>query len=207
MKKFLFLFIVCIFYWKNSEAQFSGYIQFSGLAHSTDANETAVSFATVYDLNSGLLVSANYEGFFSIVVRPGDSIRFSSVGFETRNILIPKTYSQQNLFLTVYLLRESKTLPMVYVYPWGSRDNFDDYFINTPIPDDAYDIARKNLNADSLAVYALNMDIGTVNSRIVLNNYASSYYSFGQIKTYQITNPIAWANFLKLVASGGLKRK
>jgi len=188
-------------------AQQSSLIQFSGVVESSDTSGYPVPFVTVYDANTGLLVMSNYEGFFSLVVQPGDSIRFSSVGYADHAVLIPSNWTLDKLTLRIYLYREVASLPLVRIYPWGSRDNFDNYFVNTPIPEDDYDRAMRNLNADTLRTVAANMDFASVNARYTLNNYASSFYSYGQVKTYAITNPIAWANFLKLVASGGLKRK
>src|SRR5438128_2564962 len=104
-------------------AQENNFIQFSGLVESADSSGQAVPYATVYDVNSGLLVMANYEGFFSIVVSTGDTLQFSSVGFSTHRIFIPSAFTGEKISLRIYLYPEVAMLPLVKVFPWGGREN------------------------------------------------------------------------------------
>jgi len=58
-------------------------IQFSGVVMSSDSLR-AIPYTTVYNLRNGRGSITNFQGFFSLVAEPGDSIQFSCVGFKTR---------------------------------------------------------------------------------------------------------------------------
>ena len=65
-------------------------IQFSGVLYSADTAHRVIPFATIYDYTTGYIAISNFTGFFSLVGYEGDSIFFSTLGFKTKQFIIPK---------------------------------------------------------------------------------------------------------------------
>ncbi|HAE36121.1 MAG TPA: hypothetical protein DCG22_10030, partial [Bacteroidetes bacterium] len=103
-------------------------IQLSGIV-AEDRTGYPLPFATVHVLGTyrGTVSSAN--GFFSLVVAPNDSIRFSSVGYESRLFVVPDTLTDVITSIGVFLPIDTMQLETVEVYPWPTRDDFADAFL------------------------------------------------------------------------------
>ena len=180
-------------------------IQFSGVVLSADGSFSPVSFASVNDMNLGGGTVCDFKGFFSMVIYNGDEIAFTCLGFQPTTYKVK--YDGHNPFITdtIYMKPMTMKLPEATVYPWGTRDQFAEAFVHMNIPDDDLARAQKNLDADYLRMIGQDMVFGDVNAHQVLTNYAASYYFKGQYRPVQLLNPMAWAQFFKVLDSGGFK--
>lgn len=86
-------------------------------------------YATVEILNSYRGAAANSQGFFSIVVAVGDSLRFSSVGYKPRMYIVPDTITDIITSIGVLLERDTVFLNTVEIYPWPKREDFKNAFL------------------------------------------------------------------------------
>lgn len=184
-------------------------IQFSGQVF-TEENDQLIPlpYTNIYVAESGRGTYTNFEGFFSIVVRKGDVIEFSSVGFKTIAYTIPDTLTTNRYSVFQIMPKDTLTLPETVVYPWPSKEHFEIEFLALEIPTDLQDRAAENLasaNLERLREY-LPYD-GIETGSMYLRRQAQSYYSFGQAKPMNILNPIAWSKFFKAWKNGDFKRK
>ena len=157
-----------------------------------------------HDTGEGSISSFN--GFFTVVGNEGDTIIFSCIGFKQIQIVVPSENVLQKISTNIYLTPTYYMLAGAVVYPWGSKDQFPYAFIHTDVPDDDLARARKNLDPDYLKTLALSKDSDPdINSMMVLNNYSQSMYYYGQAKSMNIMNPLAWAQFFSDLKNGKYK--
>jgi hypothetical protein len=109
-------------------------IQLSGIVQEARTGYP-LSYATVQVMHTyrGTVASAN--GFFSIVVAPNDSIRFSSVGYESKTFVVPDSIHDIITSIGVFLSIDTMLLDVVEVYPWPAREDFSDAFLALQLAD------------------------------------------------------------------------
>ncbi|MNT83216.1 hypothetical protein D3C72_2230520 [compost metagenome] len=80
--------------------------------------------------------------------------------------------------------------------------------MNNKIPDDSYEIARKNTDEAQrrILINSLPAD-GREAINYQLHQQANKYYYSGQLPPMNILNPAAWADFIKAWKRGDFKRK
>lgn len=183
------------------------YIQFSGFVIDADSL-IPVPYAGVYNKTrkSGRL--ADLYGYFSIVAAPGDEIRFSSVSYKDSYLTIPDTITGDKY--TMYYMMETDTflLQPVYIYPWPSRDEIADAFVNFDVPDDDLERAKNNLAQADMRDRVLGTPgDGGVNFKWNMSQYQEKLYYSGQAPPIQLMNPVAWSKFIQAWKNGDFKRK
>ncbi len=150
----------------------------------------------------------NSEGIFSLAVLRGDRITFSSVGFKDKTIEIPVDLPENQYSVIQLLINDTAYLPATILKPRPTREQFERDFVNTPVPDDAYEIARQN--TDESKRRAL-LAVLPADSREAVNyqlrQQATKYYYAGQLAPMNIFNPMAWADFIQAWKRGDFKSK
>ena len=204
---YLSLLVLPAITWKPATAQNPRLIQYSGVVLSTDSVTTPVPFASVYNRNIRLGSIANIQGFFTFAARVGDSIEVTSVGYQKGLVVVPDILDNESYTALIFLEPDIKTLPEARVYPWFSKDQFRDAFVNLNIPDDDLERARKNLNADKLRELGETIQDGTLNATRSLQNYSYTYYYQGQYQPQAILSPSAWMQFFNALQNGAFKKQ
>lgn len=194
-----------------AHAQFAGFkdsvVQLYGVVMTADSLQAlpAVSIV-VKGQNRGTI--SNNQGVFSIVVLKGDVIEFTSVGFKPKTVKVPTDIQENQYSIIQLMVTDTVYLAATIIKPRPSREQFERDFINTKIPDDQLEIARKNTdeNTRRILVASLPRD-----GREAANNYlhrqaAKNYYN-GQLPPMNILNPVAWAEFIQAWKRGDFKKK
>jgi len=186
-------------------AQQTHYVQMSGMVLSFDTSRSPIPYATVFNRSLGIGGYTNMDGFYTLVVRAGDSIVVQSLGYGGASIVVPQIDDDIWLY-TILLEPRAYLLQETVVYPWGTRDQFRQAFVYMNIPDDDLERARKNLDPNEMQRMAsmLAQD-GQATTQTVLRNYQNSYYYKGQIPQYNIFSPLAWAQFFSDLKQGKYK--
>lgn len=192
----------------SAAAQQRKIVQFSGVIHNADTN-VVVPYVTVTNRSfNDQTVTANHQGYFSFVAHEGDTIRFSSVGYRTMQVVIPSV-PEDKYTAMVHMMAEIKELPMVTPYPWASIDEFNMAFMSLEIADDDIVVAKKNLSPESLAALAAvtPRDAGEIQSfsntqrHIGLTNRAVN-----QRMANPLLSPFAWGNLIRQITEGTKSR-
>lgn len=184
-------------------------MQFSGLISSV-GGELPVPFVTVTNVSYNNEVhAANNEGFFSFVAHVGDTIRFTSVGFEPTEFVIPETASNR---FTAKIDMKSLVieLPAVMPFPWASIEEFNMAFMELDVSDDNISRIRSSLSPEALAALSQVVprsaeEIQTFNSmqqHINLSNKA-----INQRFANPLFSPFAWGSFINSIVKGDYSRK
>lgn len=150
----------------------------------------------------------NEQGVFSIVVLKGDHLEFSSIGFKPKLIEISRSLEGNQHGIIQLMVRDTVYLPATIIRPRPTREQFERDFINVHIPDDEYEIARKNTEEGKRRILSRSLPSdGREGGNILLRNTASRYYYYGQAPPQNIFNPFAWNEFLKSWKRGDFKNK
>lgn len=148
------------------------------------------------------------KGVFSIVVLKGDEVEFSSVGYKSKSVQIPRDLKGNQYSLIQLMVTDTVYLPATILKPRISRQQFDRDFVNTVIPDDNIAIARANNDeATRRALMASLPPDGREASSQYMRQSARKLYYSGQIAPQNIFNPFAWSEFIKAWKRGDYKKK
>jgi hypothetical protein len=180
-------------------------IQFSGVVITGDSLNP-VPFTNVLIENTKRGTMTDYYGYFSFVAQKGDSILFSSVGFQRSRFVIPDTLTTNRYSLIQILSRDTVELREAVVYPWPTREQFKQAFLEMEIPETDYDRAQRNLaQADMIARMDAAMPSGGETFKYSMQQYQSQIYYAGQAPPINVLNPVAWAQFIKAWKRGDFK--
>ncbi|MEO8415818.1 MAG: carboxypeptidase-like regulatory domain-containing protein [Ginsengibacter sp.] len=194
-----------------ARAQFETYkdsvVQLYGVVMSADSLKALPSVSImVKGRNQGTISSD--QGVFSIVVLKGDQIEFTSVGYKSKLVSIPKNLDGNQQSIIQLMVEDTVYLPATIIRKRPTREEFERDFVNTQVPDDQQEIARQNLSEKNLrALMAAYPRDGREASNYYLRQNAQKYYSAGQLPPQNIFNPMAWAEFIKAWKRGDFKTK
>jgi hypothetical protein len=182
-------------------------VQLYGVIMTADSLRGIPSASIIVD-GKGRGTITSYDGVFSIAVMKGDKITFSSVGFKNNTITIPINLAENQYSVIQLLISDTAYLPATILKPRPTREQFERDFLNNRLPDDAYEIARKNTDEATRRVLLNSLPADgreAVNYQIRQNT--NKYYYAGQVPPMNVLNPAAWADFISAWKRGDFKRK
>ena len=182
-------------------------MQFSGFAMSSDSM-MGVPFVHLGLKGSRRGGFARADGFFSFAVNEGDTILFTSIGYDTSQYIVPKNVEDSKLSVIQLMTRGAYRFKDVDIYYWGSRDKFRQAFLDAHPNKDLQDRALENTDRQLLAALgqALPIDGGEAAQRYMQARAAQAYY-YNQQAPQNIFNPLAWAEFIQALKRGDFKKK
>ena len=194
-------------------------VQINGVTITADSLR-AVAGATVTVKNKYRGVISSERGVFSIVCYKGDTLEFTSIGFRPKIYVVPSRIQGQYFSMIQLMVQDTFYLPETivkplpsrrefdYVKPLPGKDEFDYAFTHWRIPDDKYEIARKNTDVLMLRALAFTTARdGRENQAVYQAGIARDAIYYGQAKPAQILNPLAWAEFFEAWKRGDYRRR
>tara|TARA_B100000795_G_scaffold141540_1_gene105978 strand:- start:7521 stop:8174 length:654 start_codon:yes stop_codon:yes gene_type:complete len=180
-------------------------IQFSGVFLDADSL-TPVPWVNIVVINRKKGTTTDYRGAFSFVAHQGDTIQFTCVGYKPFQCTIPDTLSTKRYTLVQLFSRDTYNLPEAVIFPWPSKEDFREAFLELYIPDDDMERARNNLEQAKLRDKITGIpNWGSINYKQSNQMYMERMYYAGQAPPMTIFNPFAWAEFFRALKSGDLK--
>lgn len=163
---------------------------------------TPIPFATIAVKDKQKGTYANYNGMFTMVIKKGETLNFSAVGFSQYSINIPKDHKGLHHSVVVKLDPRDIQVDEVVIFPWPDRNNFRAEFLamEPTLAGHMEKLAKENLDRKSMMEIrdAMSMD-ASENAAMYLRQQASSYSYKGQQQPMPILNPLAWAQFFKQI--------
>ncbi len=182
-------------------------LQFSGVLL-TQENLEAVPFASVLIKGSNRGTMSDYFGYYSFVAERGDTIQFSYVGFKDAYFVIPDSLNSKNYSLIQMMDVDTIMLQPAVIYPWPTKEQFRQAFLDLQLPEDDKQRAERNLARADMKERMENMQAdGSESYKIAMRSHANQLYYAGQLPPNNLLNPIAWAKFIKAWKNGDFKRK
>jgi CarboxypepD_reg-like domain len=187
-------------------------VQLSGIiVAEVDGRRTVVPYATVHLPQKRRGTYSDYRGFFTIVVEPGDKVRFNCIGFDPVTITIPDTLTQDRYSLVQIMTQDTINLPETVIFPWPSKEHFKVEFLKMDVTPELQRRATENLANDYLAEARKNPDMvaygGRESANFYLRQQSREYVYLGQTPPMNIFSPLAWGQFFKAWKDGDFKKK
>ncbi len=196
---------------RNARAQFEtsrdSVVQLFGIIMTADSlvGIPAVSIM-VKGQNRGTI--SNNQGVFSIVVLKGDEVEFTHVSYQSKVVRIPKNLEGNQYSVVQLMVADTVYLPATILKPRPTPEQFARDFVKNQVPDDEYEIARKNTSAAKRRILMRTTPgDGGEATRIQLNRVATRATYQGQAPPQNIFNPAAWSEFIQAWKRGDFKNK
>ncbi|MEZ5045723.1 MAG: carboxypeptidase-like regulatory domain-containing protein [Chitinophagaceae bacterium] len=207
-KKLVILFFFQIFLLKaNAQYGFEKMVELTGVVMSADSLRY-LPFVTISNISKKNGTNSNDRGVFSLIAEQGDTLEYSSIGYRKKRYVIPKTLSSARYSVIQLMTQDTFYLPATIVRPQATQKEFEIAFKNAYIPDDKFEIARKNTEYQTLRILAQTMPKdGRESQHYLQNQLIKNTYWAGQQPPMAIFNPLAWLDFYKAWKRGDYKRK
>lgn len=182
-------------------------IQFSGIITDIDSTNV-IPYVTITNLSqNSKRVAADYRGYFTFIVNPGDTILFTAIGYKKFSTIIPETTPDSKYTIMVKLKSEVINLPTVRIFPWATTEEFTREFLSMKLADDDLAIAKKNLSKSSLngLIQTLPRDGGEISSQNYRYNF-DRMINKNMVQTNPLLNPFAWGKLMQQIFDGDRKR-
>lgn len=211
--RFTLLFALLLLFTVQSHAQRNSrdkdLVQFSGLVlDGTTDKLVPVPYTTVSVRDQSRGTYSDLKGFFTIVVRKGDVVNFSAIGYKSVDFEIPADLEDDRYSIVQLMTQDTVNLPETVVFPWPSRDHFRLEFLAMDVTPELQQIAQQNLAKETLERLrpAVTYD-GNENADYYLRQQAREYYYVGQQPPMNIFNAAAWKRFFDAWKDGDFKKK
>lgn len=207
MKKAITVLAISVLSFFSAFSQSEKLVQLSGLILTSDSL-VGIPYATVIIKHQARGTFSNFQGFFSLVAAPLDTIRFTAVGFRDEHIVIPDTLSKSRYSIIQLLTQDTVYLPETVIYPWPTKEEFRQAFITMNIPHDDLERVRRNLEKEKLREIGASMESDAKETTDYYYRMEAQRFSYtGQIPPQNIFNPFAWAKFIDAWKRGDFKKK
>jgi hypothetical protein len=204
----IFTVIVFCFFSKafaQSQNNKDSVIQLYGVVMTSDSLK-AIPLASIIVKHKNRGTISNNDGVFSIAVLKGDIIIFSCEGFKNKEVKIPQNLEGDQYSMIQLLVNDTVYLPATILKPRPTKEQFDRDFANTKVPDDLYETARQNTEQQKLNAIMASLPADSREAiQRQMQQQSGKFYSQGQIPQMNISNPLAWADFIKAWKRGDFK--
>lgn len=179
-------------------------IQLSGVVVEGDSLK-GVPFTSIVVGKTNHGAVTDYDGFFTLIAKPGDVIEFVNLGYKDAEYTVPDTLKATHYSIVQIIRRDTFTLKEIAVYPWPNKEDFKAAFLKRNVANTDLDRARQNMAAEQMRelVKGVSMDAYGNYRYAMQQQYNKMYYS-GQYPPNNLLNPIAWAQFIKALKAGKL---
>lgn len=184
-------------------------VEFSGKVVFDDNGEpSALPYTNVSVKGTNRGTFTEFDGFFSLIALPGETVVFSRIGYKTVEIKIPEKLVSDRYTWIQIMSEDIYTLSEAVIMPWPSAEHFKQEFFEIDISNELRENAMANLAEEKLQEirYSVPVD-GREATSLVIRQQANDYVYTGQFRPQNIFNPIAWKNFVEAWKRGDFKKK
>jgi hypothetical protein len=182
-------------------------VQFSGVVLDQDSL-TPIPFVSIIIKGTNRGSLTNFQGFFSLILSPGDELEFHSVSHKDRTYKISDTLRQKYYYAIQVLTKDTIQLEAVNIYPWPSKEDFKRAFLSLDLNETDADRAARNIENEANTYLERNQTASaSENYKYVMQAYYTKIYTMGQQPSISLLNPVAWASFIDSWRKGKFSNK
>ncbi|MEE4213552.1 MAG: carboxypeptidase-like regulatory domain-containing protein [Bacteroidales bacterium] len=182
------------------------YVQVHGLVF--DNENMPVKYVNIISKGLRTGTDTDERGIFSIVSYPGDTLIFSSIGYQPAFIRIPPGIDGPVFTVDITLQIDTINIGSVLVLPWRTYEEFKRAVVDYVSPMEVeINNMEKNL---ALIESQINEDMEispSAGHRYVMQQEAERIMTRNQTPVNNLFNPFAWAKFIDGLKNGLLKNK
>lgn len=171
-------------------------IQLSGIVLGEDS-VSGIPGVHVYVPKAGRGTTTNRVGYFSMPVLQGDSVVFSSVGYERQSYKVPNTL-EDNITLIIDLISDTTYLDDVTIMPFPTEEVLKEAIIALNLPIQHEEINNEHLNQELLNLMLQTTPLdGYGNYRFFMDSYRQHEQNKFGPPSNPLLNPFNWAKFFR----------
>ncbi|MFO7851017.1 MAG: carboxypeptidase-like regulatory domain-containing protein [Bacteroidota bacterium] len=182
------------------------YVQVNGLVF--DDESMPVKYVNIISKGLRTGTTTDERGIFSIISYPGDTLIFSSIGYQPAFVRIPPGVDSPVYTIDVTMEIDTINIGSVLVLPWKTYEEFKRAVVDYVSP---REIEIKNMeNNLALIESQINEDLDITPEagyRYAMQQEAERVMTGHQMPVNNLFNPFAWAKFIKGLKEGLLKNK
>lgn len=207
MKKFLFVALCALTLAAQAQDSQRKLVQFSGVVVAGDSL-FPVPFVSIGIKGSYRGTMSDAFGYFSFVAQWSDTLQFAAIGFKRDLYVVPDSVVGSKYSMIHVMSPDTILLDPISVYPWPTKEQFAEAFLNLRLTESDYQLALKQLSNAEVLQRMENMP----NDPALSQQYAvamenTRVYNQGMAPSTGLLNPIAWAQFIQAWRSGKFKKK
>jgi hypothetical protein len=194
---------------QNAKAQKNNnpYILFTGLVLTSDSLKP-IPYVSIKSSRRGLAGYSDLLGHFDIVALKGDTLWFTQAEKTASWHVIPDTLTSNRYNIIKTMVQDTIDIPVIFIRALPSKSFFDHEFVNTTPPDDAYEIARKNLELEAAKQETqLRPADAKASQQMIAQSRVQQLYYYKQAPPQNYLSPVAWMQFLDAWKRGDFKKK
>ena len=194
---------------QNAKAQKNNnpYILFTGLVLTSDRLKP-IPYVSIKSSRRGLAGYSDLLGHFDIVALKGDTLWFTQAEKTASWHVIPDTLTSNRYNIIKTMVQDTIDIPVIFIRALPSKSFFDHEFVNTTPPDDAYEIARKNLELEAAKQETqLRPADAKASQQMIAQSRVQQLYYYKQAPPQNYLSPVAWMQFLDAWKRGDFKKK
>jgi hypothetical protein len=183
------------------------YILFTGLVLTSDSLKP-IPFVNIRTPKRGLIGYTDYLGHFDVVVKKGDTILFNQVEQEPSWHIVPDSLQGNRFSIIKLMVQDTISIPAIFIRALPLKALFENEFVTKEIPDDAYERARQNLEAEALKEeLRMRPADAHTSQQMLAQSRANELYYYKQAPPQNYFSPTAWMQFLESWKRGDFKKK
>jgi hypothetical protein len=183
------------------------YILFTGLVLTSDSLKP-IPFVNIRTPKRGLIGYTDYLGHFDVVVKKGDTILFNQVEQEPSWHVVPDSLQGNRFSIIKLMVQDTISIPAIFIRALPLKALFENEFVTKEIPDDAYERARQNLEAEALKEeLRMRPADAHTSQQMLAQSRANELYYYKQAPPQNYFSPTAWMQFLESWKRGDFKKK
>lgn len=191
----------------KAQKSLNPYILFTGLVLTSDSLKP-IPYVAIKNSRRGLAGYTDLLGHFDIVAQKGDTLWFTQAERTASWHVIPDTLTTNRYNIIKTMVQDTINLPVIFIRALPSKSFFDHEFVNTSPPDDAYEIARKNLELEAAKEETqLRPADAKASQQMIAQSRVQQLYYYKQAPPQNYLSPMAWMQFLDAWKRGDFKKK
>ncbi|MBS0011305.1 MAG: carboxypeptidase-like regulatory domain-containing protein [Bacteroidales bacterium] len=182
------------------------YVQVNGLVF--DNENMPVKYVNI--ISRGLRTGTNTDdrGIFSIISYPGDTLIFSSIGYQPAFVRIPPDVESPVYTIDITMYIDTINIGSVLVLPWKTYEDFKRAVVEYISPMEVEITNMENNLALVERQILEDLDITPeAGYRYAMQQEAERIMTRNQTPVNNLFNPFAWAKFIDGLKNGLLKNK
>jgi len=191
----------------HAQKSINPYILFTGLVLTSDSLKP-IPYVAIKNGRRGLAGYTDLLGHFDIVALKGDTLWFTQAEKTASWHVIPDTLTANRYNIIKTMVQDTINIPVIFIRALPSKSFFDHEFVNTVPPDDAYEIARKNLELEAAKEeQKLRPADAKASQQMIAQSRVQQLYYYKQAPPQNYLSPMAWMQFLDAWKRGDFKKK
>lgn len=185
-------------------------IQVNGVVLTSDSLST-VPYATVMIKHKEVGTFANERGIFTLIVKPGDTLVFTGLGYRMAESTVPLHYEDKYMNVVQLMTQDTFYLPEMIIIARPDPFEFDYAFRHWEIPVDQIELARRQVSKEATQVM---LAVLPRDGRENVNNYmrmqGEDYHlknSNSYIRQQKLGDIISWVEFIEAWKRGDFRKK